>query len=73
MPEIITTKISQEQLKCHLEHTFGDMVKNVRPSAGNRGMEIQDEAVRRTVKDAAERLLLLKLSSTIRTVLNFQS
>jgi len=30
---------------------------NIRPSAGNRGMEIQDEAIKHKVKEAAERLL----------------
>ena len=31
---------------------------NIRPSAGNRSMAIQDEAIKRKVKDAVERLLL---------------
>ncbi|MBI4359621.1 MAG: hypothetical protein HY564_00820 [Candidatus Jacksonbacteria bacterium] len=31
---------------------------NIRPSAGNRGMEIQDEVIRGKVKDAAERLIM---------------
>lgn len=112
MPEIITSKISHENLARHLE-TFGDMVKfvvdiekgvlalggemhadceeillaqgskqenlwganlypfrdneerieytsliNIRPSEGNRGMEIQDETIRRKVREMAERLLL---------------
>jgi hypothetical protein len=112
MPEIITAKISQENLKKYLENTFGDMVKfvvdvekgiaaiggemhadceeillqngsrqenlwganlypfksgeerieytsliNIRPSAENRGMEIQDEVIKGKVREIAERLL----------------
>ncbi len=113
MPEIITSKISQEKLKAHLENTFGDMVKfvadiekgilalggemhadceeallqagskqhnlwganlypyksgdrrieytsliNIRPSVGNRDMEIKDDAIREKVKELAEKLIL---------------
>lgn len=113
MPEIITNKISRENLKQHVEAIFGDMVKfvvdiekgvlalgcevhadceemllqagskqenlwganfypykngderieytsliNIRPSVGNRGMEIKDEFIRARVKIISEKLLL---------------
>lgn len=111
MPEIITSKISRDDLKKHLVH-FGDMVKfvvdveksvlaiggemhsdceellleqgskqenlwganlypfregderieytsliNIRPSLGNRDMKIQDEVIRRKVREVAEVML----------------
>lgn len=33
---------------------------NIRPSVGNRGMEIQDETIRRKVREIAEALLLAR-------------